>query len=68
MPAEIRDATIASTPVRRLGRMEEVAQLVAFLASDEAGFINGAEIRIDGGFSLNTGTLGSLKELRGVGS
>jgi len=68
MPAEIRDATIASTPARRLGRMEEVAQLVAFLASDEAGFINGAEIRIDGGFSLNTGTLGSLKELRGVES
>ncbi|MCP5041227.1 MAG: SDR family oxidoreductase [bacterium] len=65
MPAEIRDATIASTPARRLGRMEEVAQLVTFLASDEAGFINGAEIRIDGGFSLNTGTLGSIKELRG---
>ena len=68
MPAEIRDATIASTPAHRLGRMEEVAQLVAFLASDEAGFINGAEIRIDGGFSLNTGTLGSRKELRGPGS
>ena len=68
MPAEIRDAAVASTPARRLGRMEEVAQLVAFLASDEAGFINGAEIRIDGGFSLNTGALGSRKELRGSGS
>lgn len=68
MPAEIRDATIAITPARRLGRMDEVARLVAFLASDEAGFINGAEIRIDGGFSLNTGTLGSRKELRGAGS
>jgi NAD(P)-dependent dehydrogenase (short-subunit alcohol dehydrogenase family) len=64
MPAEIRNASIASTPARRLGKMEEVAQLVAFLASDKAGFINGAEIRIDGGFSLNTGTLGSRKELR----
>jgi len=68
MPAEIREASIAITPARRLGRMEEVAQLVAFLASDEAGFINGAEIRIDGGFSLNTATLGSRKELRGAGS
>lgn len=68
MPAQIRDATIASTPARRLGRMEEVAELVTFLASDAAGFINGAEIRIDGGFSLNTGTLGSLKELRGAAS
>jgi NAD(P)-dependent dehydrogenase (short-subunit alcohol dehydrogenase family) len=65
MPAELREATIASTPARRLGRMEEVAKLVAFLASDPAGFINGAEIRIDGGFSLNTGTLGSVKEIRG---
>ncbi len=65
MPSEIRDASIASTPARRLGQMEEVAHLVSFLASDEAGYINGAEIRIDGGFSLNAGTLGSIKELRG---
>ncbi|MCP5060714.1 MAG: SDR family oxidoreductase [bacterium] len=68
MPAEIRNASIVSTPARRLGRMQEVAALVSFLASDEAGYINGAEIRIDGGFSLNTGTLGSRKELRGSGS
>jgi len=47
--------------------MEEVAHLVAFLASDAAGFINGAEIRIDGGMSLNTGTLGSRKELKHTG-
>jgi len=67
MPAEIRDATIATTPAQRLGRMEEVAYLIAFLASDAAGFINGAEIRVDGGFSLNTGTLGSLREVRGSG-
>jgi len=64
MPAALRDATIAATPARRLGRMEEVAQLVAYLCSDLAGFINGAEIRIDGGASLNTLTLGSVKELR----
>jgi NAD(P)-dependent dehydrogenase (short-subunit alcohol dehydrogenase family) len=68
MPAELRNAAIAITPARRLGRMEEVARLVAFLASDDAGFINGAEIRIDGGFSLNTATLASRKELRGAGS
>jgi len=68
MPAEIRDAFLSLVPARRLGQMEEVAQLVAFLTSDEAGFINGAEIRIDGGASLNAGTLGSRKELRGGGS
>jgi NAD(P)-dependent dehydrogenase (short-subunit alcohol dehydrogenase family) len=68
MPAEIRDAFLSIIPARRLGRMEEVAGLVAFLASDEAGYVNGAEIRIDGGVSLNVGTLGSRKELRGAGS
>jgi NAD(P)-dependent dehydrogenase (short-subunit alcohol dehydrogenase family) len=36
-------------PAGRLGRVEEVGQLVAFLASDHAGYINGSEIRIDGG-------------------
>jgi NAD(P)-dependent dehydrogenase (short-subunit alcohol dehydrogenase family) len=64
MPAALREAAIVSTPARRLGRMEEVAQLVAYLVSDLAGFVNGAEIRIDGGASLNTMTLGSVKELR----
>ena len=36
-------------PTGRLGRPEEVGQLVAFLASDLAGYINGANLRIDGG-------------------
>jgi NAD(P)-dependent dehydrogenase (short-subunit alcohol dehydrogenase family) len=63
MPAAIRDATQASTPARRLGTMEEVAYLIAFLASDQAGFINGAEIDIDGGLRLNTGSLGSRTEV-----
>jgi NAD(P)-dependent dehydrogenase (short-subunit alcohol dehydrogenase family) len=68
MPAEIREASIARTPARRLGRMEEVGQLIAFLASDAAGFINGAEIDIDGGMRLNTGSLGSRREVRDADS
>ncbi len=64
MPEEIRDAARASTPARRLGAMDEVAHLIAFLASDHAGFINGAEIDIDGGMRLNTSALGSRKEVR----
>ncbi len=63
MPAEIREAAQAGTPARRLGTMDEVAHLIAFLASDEAGFINGAEIDIDGGLRLNTMSLGSRKEV-----
>lgn len=36
-------------PVGRVGTMEEVAELIAFLASDKAGFITGGEYKIDGG-------------------
>jgi NAD(P)-dependent dehydrogenase (short-subunit alcohol dehydrogenase family) len=65
MPAVIRDRAVAQTPARRLGTPAEVARLVAFLCSAEAGFINGAEIDISGGGHLNTLVLGSRKELAG---
>jgi len=41
---------VVPTPVGRAGRVEEIANAVAFLASPLAGFINGANLRIDGGF------------------
>ena len=45
-----RQAKIAETPLRRLGKPIEVAYGVLFLASDEASFITGAELVIDGGY------------------
>ncbi len=40
-------------PLKRFGQPEEVAKLVRFVASDEAAFITGAEINIDGGTAVN---------------
>ena len=44
---------VRETPVGRWGRPEDVAKLVAFLLSDDAGYINGEGIMIDGGQTLH---------------
>jgi len=54
IPAEIRDAANRIIPARRIGEMKEVAYLISFLASEKSAYINGAEIPIDGGITLNT--------------
>lgn len=67
MPQEIKKGALAVIPARRFGLMEEVSHLVAFLASDRTGYINGEEICIDGGMRLNVSTLASRKELKNIG-
>lgn len=48
-PAATRAALVARQPMGRLGRAEEIAKAIAYLASDDAAFITGTELVIDGG-------------------
>jgi 3-oxoacyl-[acyl-carrier protein] reductase len=54
MPEKILEGLAAKTPLGRMGDPEDVANLYAWLASDEASYIHGATISIDGGMVLGT--------------
>jgi NAD(P)-dependent dehydrogenase (short-subunit alcohol dehydrogenase family) len=59
MPEEILNRMREVLPSGRMAEPSEVAALVSFLASEDAGYVTGQTIGIDGGSSLNTFTLGS---------
>jgi 3-oxoacyl-[acyl-carrier protein] reductase len=47
--SEREDAFVSLIPMRRLGRPQEIAAAIAFLASDESSFITGVALPVDGG-------------------
>ncbi len=49
---EIRDQIVAQIPMGRLAKPQEIAAVVAFLASEEAGYITGANISVNGGMHM----------------
>ncbi|MEV6740299.1 SDR family NAD(P)-dependent oxidoreductase [Streptomyces sp. NPDC051104] len=52
VPPEERERSIAETAARRFGTPEEVAAAIAFLASEEASYITGSHLLVDGGWSV----------------
>lgn len=52
LPEKAKEVILASIPMARLGAAEDVANAVAFLASDEAGYITGQVLAVDGGMSM----------------
>ncbi|MBJ6981004.1 acetoacetyl-CoA reductase [Luteimonas sp. MC1572] len=53
IPEEIRAGIVAQVPVGRLGRPDEIARTVAFLAAEDAGYITGANIPVNGGMFMS---------------
>jgi 3-oxoacyl-[acyl-carrier protein] reductase len=52
LPDAVKEAAMAVIPARRMGTPEDVAKAVAFLASDDSGYINGQVLQVDGGMAM----------------
>jgi 3-oxoacyl-[acyl-carrier protein] reductase len=54
MPSKVVEAMVAHTPLGRLGEPEDIAHTYVWLASEQASFVHGAVISVDGGIVVGT--------------
>ena len=52
LPVEMREQVLKSAPLGRLGTPEDIANVVAFLASEDAGYMTGQTLTVDGGLTI----------------
>lgn len=57
IPSEVKDKFISKIPMRRIGKPDDIAAIICFLSSDEANYVTGQCIQVDGG--LTTGGAGT---------
>ena len=53
LPDMVRDEMLKRIPMRRMGKVDDIAEMVAFLASDAANYITGETIHVNGGMYMN---------------
>ena len=52
LPEDKREAMLSRIPLRRIAEVEEVAKAIAFLASDDASYLNGVSLDVNGGLYM----------------
>ena len=52
LPEKVKEAVLAQVPLKRMGKPEDIAEMVAFLVSDKASYITGQTMMVDGGMGI----------------